>query len=154
MRLSDLDKQRTAYHLGYDKDYAIANGILKCFNQSCDRIYSNHAYWGSNGIKYWLDRCDRTLALTDVTRNDPYSFRQQIIGDVNRTTLQTESRDLELWWEFYLMQTDQLAYKLNVYNLKRFPKGDENTICTSSEYVEATITHPDNSRLDAIMTYI
>jgi hypothetical protein len=154
MKLSDLDRERTAYHLGYDMPNALAPGILKRFNESSESIYSNHAYWGANGIKYWLDRCDRALAISDVTRNDPYSFRQQIIGDVNRTTLQTESRDLEAWWEFYLMQTDELAYKLNVYNLKRFPLGDETTICTSSEYVEATIIEPDNSRLDAIMTYI
>jgi hypothetical protein len=38
MKLSDLDKQRTAYHLAYDKDYAIASGILNRFNNNCDRI--------------------------------------------------------------------------------------------------------------------
>jgi hypothetical protein len=146
--LFTVDRDRAAYHLGYNNLDAIAELHRKRFIAACEQIYSNHAYWGLNGIKYWLNRCDRYLLATDPTRNECFSLRQQIIGDVNRTTINLESRDIRGWMELYLQNCDRLAFKLNVPNLKRFPVGDEDTWRESNLHESPTLFYPDNSLRD------
>lgn len=148
VKLSDSDRDRAAYHLGYNNLDAIGALQRQRFENAISSIYSNYAYWGLNGIKYWLDRCDRYLLATDPTRNECFSLRQQIIGDVNRTTINLESRDIRPWMDLYLDNCDRLAFKLNVPNLKRFPVKDEETWRESNLYEAPTSFYADNSLRD------
>ena len=117
--LSNLDQQRARSHLGYTLPAGVPAFAEVRIQEAFQNIYSNHDYHGKGGIQYWLDRCDAALDASDPVGSDAFLRKQLITGDINRATIDVRSLDIDFWWELYLKQTDQLAFKLNVPNFRR-----------------------------------
>lgn len=149
-QLSLLDQERVREHLGYNVPRGVPAGLEMRFAEAIKNIRSNYAYAGAGGITYWLDRCDRTLAASDPSDSSCYTQRQQILGDVNRSTVTISSRDIDFWWELYLKQTDQLAFKLNVPNLRRPENAQMLWTRYGSDYVQGIKGPPDTCVSDRL----
>jgi hypothetical protein len=150
VQLSLLDKERTREHLGYNIPRGVPAGLEMRINEAMDSIRSTHAYFGTGGISYWLTRCDGALIASDPTDSRCYTQRQLILGDVNRSTTTISSRDIDFWWELYLKQTDQLAFKLNVPNLRRPDQAAFIWVKYGSDYVQGIPGPPDTCVSDRL----
>ena len=148
--LSPLDKERVREHLGYNVPRGVPAGLEMRLAEAMNAIRSNHAYYGNGGVSYWLDRCDRTLSASDPSDANCYTQRQLILGDVNRSTTTVTSRDIDFWWELYLKQTDQLAFKLNVPNLRRPDQAAFLWVKYGSDYVQGLPGPPDTCVSDRV----
>lgn len=148
--LSTLDQERVREHLGYNVPRGVPAGLEQRLQEAVAEIRSNEAYHGVHGITYWLERCDRALIASDPTSAEAYAQRQLILGDVNRSTTTISSRDIDFWFELYLKQTDQLAFKLNVPNLRRPDKAAWLWVRWGSDYVAALPGAPDTCLSDRL----
>lgn len=151
VQLSQLDKERVREHLGYNVPRGVPAGLEQRINEAMGGIRSSHAYYGTGGISYWLDRCDRALIASDPSDSRCYSQRQRILGDVNRSTTTISSRDIDFWWDLYLKQTDQLAFKLNVPNLRRPDQAAHYWVRWGSDYVLGIKGPPDSCVSDRLL---
>lgn len=150
VELSANDKERVREHLGYNVPRGIPAGLEMRLGEAMDLIRSNYAYYGNGGIQYWLDRCDGALIASDPTDTRCYTQRQLILGDVNRSTTTLSSREIDFWWELYLKQTDQLAFKLNVPNLRRPENAQILWVRYGEDYVQGIPGPPDTCISDRI----
>jgi hypothetical protein len=149
-KLTLLDRSRIRSHLGYDRSAAIPAAAAIRLQYAFDADYSDWQLTGINGIRYWLDRCDRYLIATDPTQGDQFTTRTLIIGDVNRSTTTTTVADLKNWWGEYLEQTDQLANKLSVPNFRRILTSRNLFVRWGDDYIKSIPGAPDNAVGDRI----
>ena len=114
MELSDFDKSRVRYHLGYFTvsvpagDYA---RLEEAMNTVPDSFFVDK-------IIVQIGRCDTAEKKTEVA-STPSTRLETIAGDVDRTIRSSNAKEaLKLWSEIYLHETNRLAGILYVANYK------------------------------------
>ena len=114
MELSDFDKSRVRYHLGYFTvsvpagDYA---RLEEAMNTVPDSFFVDK-------IIVQIGRCDTAEKKTEVA-STPSTRLETIAGDVDRTIRSSNAKDaLKIWSEIYLYETNRLAGILYVPNYK------------------------------------
>ena len=114
MELSDFDKSRVRYHLGYFTvsvpagDYA---RLEEAMNTIPDSFFNDK-------IIIQIGRCDTAEKKTEVA-STPSTRLETIAGDVDRTIRSSNAKDaLKIWSEIYLYETNRLAGILYVANYK------------------------------------
>ena len=114
MELSDFDKSRVRYHLGYFTvsvpagDYA---RLEEAMNTIPDSFFNDR-------IIVQIGRCDTAEKKTEVA-STPSTRLETIAGDVDRTIRSSNAKDaLKIWSEIYLYETNRLAGILYVPNCK------------------------------------
>ena len=114
MELSDFDKSRVRYHLGYFTvsvpagDYA---RLEEAMNTVPDSFFVDK-------IIIQIGRCDTAEKKTEVA-STPSTRLETIAGDVDRTIRSSNAKDaLKIWSEIYLYETNRLAGILYVPNYK------------------------------------
>lgn len=110
--LSELDKSRTRFHLGYNVATVPAGDYAR-LEEAMNTVPDN--YWIEK-IKYHLDRCD-TAELYSELGESGFSTKELITGDINRSIIRTSNMDgVRVWRENYFYETEQLAKILYVPN--------------------------------------
>jgi|TARA_A100001518_G_C1208003_1_gene50658 hypothetical protein len=114
VELSDFDKSRVRYHLGYFTvsvpagDYA---RLEEAMNTIPDSFFNDK-------IIIQIGRCDTAEKKTEVA-STPSTRLETIAGDVDRTIRSSNAKDaLKIWSEIYLYETNRLAGILYVPNYK------------------------------------
>ena len=114
MELSDFDKSRVRYHLGYFTvsvpagDYA---RLEEAMNTIPDSFFNDR-------IIVQIGRCDTAEKKTEVA-STPSTRLETIAGDVDRTIRSSNAKDaLKIWSEIYLYEPNRLAGILYVPNYK------------------------------------
>ena len=114
MQLSDFDKSRVRYHLGYFTvsvpagDYA---RLEEAMNTVPDSFFVDK-------IIVQIGRCDTAEKKTEVA-STPSTRLETIAGDVDRTIRSSNAKEaLKIWSEIYLYETNRLAGILYVANYK------------------------------------
>ena len=114
MELSDFDKSRVRYHLGYFTvsvpagDYA---RLEEAMNTVPDSFFVDK-------IIVQIGRCDTAEKKTEVA-STPSTRLETIAGDVDRTIRSSNAKEaLKIWSEIYLYETNRLAGILYVANYK------------------------------------
>ena len=114
MELSDFDKSRVRYHLGYFTvsvpagDYA---RLEEAMNTIPDSFFVDK-------IIVQIGRCDTAEKKTEVA-STPSTRLATIAGDVDRTIRSSNAKEaLKIWSEIYLYETNRLAGILYVANYK------------------------------------
>ena len=114
MELSDFDKSRVRYHLGYFTvsvpagDYA---RLEEAMNTIPDSFFNDK-------IIIQIGSCDTAEKKTEVA-STPSTRLETIAGDVDRTIRSSNAKDaLKIWSEIYLYETNRLAGILYVPNYK------------------------------------
>ena len=114
MELSDFDKSRVRYHLGYFTvsvpagDYARLEDAM---NTVPDSFFVDK-------IIVQIGRCDTAEKKTEVA-STPSTRLETIAGDVDRTIRSSNAKEaLKIWSEIYLYETNRLAGILYVANYK------------------------------------
>ena len=114
MELSDFDKSRVRYHLGYFTvsvpagDYA---RLEEAMNTVPDSFFVDK-------IIVQIGRCDTAEKKTEVA-STPSTRLETIAGDVDRTIRSSNAKEaLKIWSEIYLYDTNRLAGILYVANYK------------------------------------
>ena len=114
MELSDFDKSRVRYHLGYFTvsvpagDYA---RLEEAMNTIPDSFFVDK-------IIVQIGRCDTAEKKTEVA-STPSTRLETIAGDVDRTIRSSNAKEaLKIWSEIYLYETNRLAGILYVANYK------------------------------------
>ena len=114
MELSDFDKSRVRYHLGYFTvsvpagDYA---RLEEAMNTIPDSFFNDR-------IIIQIGRCDTAEKKTEVA-STPSTRLETIAGGVDRTIRSSNAKDaLKIWSEIYLYETNRLAGILYVPNYK------------------------------------
>ena len=120
MQLSEFNKSRIRYHLGYyivsvpAGDYA---RLEEALNSVPDSVFSDK-------IIYHINRCDAAerktqLASLEDDFRPPSTRVEGIVGDVDRTIRSSNVKEaLKVWDEVYLYETNRLAQILYVPNYK------------------------------------
>ena len=114
MELSDFDKSRVRYHLGYFTvsvpagDYA---RLEEAMNTIPDSFFNDR-------IIVQIGRCDTAEKKTEVASTASTRL-ETIAGDVDRTIRSSNAKEaLKFWSEIYLFETNRLAGILYVANYK------------------------------------
>jgi hypothetical protein len=123
MRLSDYDKSRAAFHLGYNVGAQVPAGDVARFYEAAERIPDQHWY---DRITNQIDRCDRAWDASEVMKNVAStgqiapSRTQRIFGDTNRAIEISDPVAADNQHrEVYLRECDRLAETLYVANYRR-----------------------------------
>lgn len=119
--LSDYNKSRTRWHLGYIGYAGIPEGDAAQLEDAMQTIPDDYTIVRIEGL---LDRCDRAFDLTEIGAST-YTSKELITGDINRSVIKTSNADLKQWQENYLNETDQLSVALWVPNYRRTTEGRE-----------------------------
>ena len=139
MQLSNFNKSRIRYHLGYyvvsvpAGDYA---RLEEAMNSVPDSVFQDK-------IVYHINRCESAEKKTQLASFEddfqPPSTRVEgIIGDVDRTIRSSNVRDaLKLWNDVYLYETDWLAYILYVPNYKNPMQARYRYERSGAEFIQA-----------------
>lgn len=146
-------KNRIASHLGYDRPRAINPATLQLFNTHLNSLINNHSIWSKTGptIINLLQRCDKLFRMTDPTDTLVFSQFQQIVGDINRQTRSVTIDDvLKKNREAYLKACDDLAFQLNVPNLRRPDAAAYMFTNLGNEYVLAPLGAADTCVSDRL----
>ena len=116
MELSEEDKSRGRFHLGYASPTGIYEQDVRQIEQSFTDIRDLHTY---QRILDQLDRCDRAFDQTDITK-EPGVRKTLYAGDLNRARVDFElATAMRQWQEYYLTECDMLATILHVPNYRR-----------------------------------
>lgn len=114
MQLSEFDKSRIRYHLGYFT-VSIPAGDYARLEEAMNTIPDSYFY---NKISIQIGRCDTAEKKTEVASNPNTRF-ESIAGDVDRTISSSNAKEaLKVWDEIYLYETGRLAQILYVPNYK------------------------------------
>ena len=114
MQLSQFDKSRTRYHLGYFT-VSVPAGDYARLEEAMNTIPDSYFY---DKIVLQLSRCDTAEKRTEVATS-PSTRIESIIGDVVRTIRFSNAKEaLKVWDEIYLYETNRLAGILYVPNYK------------------------------------
>jgi len=116
VELSEFDKSRVRYHLGYFT-VSVPAGDYARLEESMNTIPDTFFY---DKIVYQIGRCEIAEKQTQVDADPPPSTRIETIrGDVDRTIASSNTLEaLKVWNEVYLFETNRLAYILYVPNYK------------------------------------
>jgi len=110
--LSDLDKSRVRYHLGYNE--SVPTGDRALLEHRMTRIADSFTV---GKIVDKLLRCDRSLAETETDeQSSGISSKRILLGDVNRTDVLYTQEPLEKRIRAYKRDCDALARDLGVVN--------------------------------------
>lgn len=117
MKLPELDQDRAFFHLGYGNLAGIdAGDIAQCY-EAFNTIKSEYML---NRVQEQLDICDEAWESCKSTRTGfRYGVRELYTGDLNRSIVRENAKDLRVWQESYLNETDALAHLLWVPNYQR-----------------------------------
>ena len=114
MELSDFDKSRVRYHLGYFT-VSVPAGDYARLEEAMNTIPDSYFY---DKISVQLSRCDTAEKKTEVATS-PSTRLESIAGDVDRTIKSSNAKDaLKIWDEIYLYESNRLAGILYVPNYK------------------------------------
>ena len=114
MQLSDFDKSRVRYHLGYFT-VSVPAGDYARLEEAMNTIPDSYFY---DKIAVQLGRCDTAEKKTEVATS-PSTRLESIAGDVDRTVATSDFREtLKTWTEIYIYETDRLAMHLYVPNYR------------------------------------
>ncbi len=114
MHLSDFDKSRVRYHLGYFT-VTVPAGDYSRLEEAMNTIPDSYFY---DKVIIQLGRCDTAEKKTEVATS-PSTRIENIVGDVDRTIRSSNAREsLKVWDEIYLYETNRLAGILYVPNYK------------------------------------
>lgn len=113
--LSFNDKERVYFHLGMGARVGIDAGDLAQVEEACNTIFSDYM---KTKILNQLDVCDLAYDAMQATNTTTVRFgtKEFYTGDVNRTILREQMKDVRLWRENYLNETRTLALMLHVPN--------------------------------------
>jgi len=114
VQLSDFDKSRVRYHLGYFT-VSVPAGDYARLEESLNTVPDSYFY---DKIVIQIGRCDTAEKKTEVASN-PNTRLESIIGDVDRTIRSSNAAEaLKVWNQIYLYETNRLASILFVPNYK------------------------------------
>ena len=114
MELSDFDKSRVRYHLGYFT-VSVPAGDYARLEEAMNTIPDSYFY---DKISVQISRCDTAEKKTEVATS-PSTRLESIAGDVDRTIKSSNAKEaLKIWNEIYLYETNRLAGILYVPNYK------------------------------------
>ena len=114
MQLSDFDKSRVRYHLGYYV-VSVPAGDYARLEEAMNTVPDSYFY---NKIITQIGRCNTAEAKTEVATS-PSTRLESIAGDVDRTIRSSNAKEaLKVWDEIYLYETNRLAQILYVPNYK------------------------------------
>ena len=114
MQLSEFDKSRVRYHLGY-YTVTIPAGDFARLEEAMNTVPDSYFY---DKITVQIGRCNTAEKKTEVASNPNTRF-ESIAGDVDRTISSSNAREaLKVWDEIYLYETGRLAQILYVPNYK------------------------------------
>jgi len=114
VELSDFDKSRVRYHLGYFT-VSVPAGDYARLEEAMNTIPDSYFY---DKISVQLSRCDTAEKKTEVATS-PSTRLESIAGDVDRTIKSSNAKDaLKIWDEIYLYESNRLAGILYVPNYK------------------------------------
>jgi hypothetical protein len=114
VKLSNFDKSRVRYHLGYYL-VSVPAGDYARLEEAMNSVPDDYFY---RKIVNQLGRCDTAEAKTEVA-SSPSTRIESIAGDVDRTIRSSNTKDaLKTWDDIYLYETNRLAQILYVPNYK------------------------------------
>ena len=114
MHLSDFDKSRVRYHLGYFT-VTVPAGDYARLEEAMNTIPDSYFY---DKVITQLGRCETAEKKTEVATS-PSTRIENSVGDVDRTIRSSNAREsLKVWDEIYLYETNRLAQILYVPNYK------------------------------------
>ena len=114
MELSDFDKSRVRYHLGYFT-VSVPAGDFARLEEAMNTIPDS---FFNDKIIIQIGRCDTAEKKTEVA-STPSTRLETIAGDVDRTIRSSNAKEaLKIWSEIYLYETNRLAGILYVPNYK------------------------------------
>ena len=114
MNLSDFDKSRVRYHLGYFT-VSVPAGDYARLEEGMNTVPDSYFY---DKIVIQIGRCDTAEKKTEVATS-PSTRLESIAGDVDRTIRSSNATEaLKVWDEIYLYETNRLAGILYVPNYK------------------------------------
>jgi hypothetical protein len=114
VQLSDFDKSRVRYHLGYFT-VSVPAGDYAQLEEAMNTLPDSYFY---DKIAIQIGRCDTAEKKTEVA-SSPSTRLESIAGDVDRTIKSSNAKDaLKIWNEIYLYETNRLAGILYVPNYK------------------------------------
>ena len=114
MQLSDFDKSRVRYHLGYYTT-SVPAGDYARLEEAMNTIPDSFFY---DKITIQIGRCDTAEKKTEVA-DSPSTRIETILGDVDRTIKSSNAKEaLKVWDEIYLYETNRLAGILYVLTTK------------------------------------
>ncbi|QDP62715.1 MAG: hypothetical protein Tp158DCM1229571_29 [Prokaryotic dsDNA virus sp.] len=114
MKLSNFDKSRVRYHLGYYL-VSVPAGDYARLEEAMNTVPDDYFY---RKIVNQIGRCDTAEAKTEVA-SAPSTRIESIAGDVDRTIRSSNTKDaLKTWDDIYLYETNRLAQILYVPNYK------------------------------------
>lgn len=112
--LSNLDKERVFFHLGYGSRVAIDVADISRVEQACNEIYSDYQ---KSMIEDLLDKADLTYEQKFMVSNSWYDTRELYEGDINRASRRQEPQKQQRIWEHeYQKVTGEIAKLLRVTN--------------------------------------
>lgn len=113
--LSFNDKERVYFHLGMGARIGIDAGDLAQVEEACNTIFSDLM---KTKVLNQLDVCDDAYDAMQATKTTTVRFgtKEFYAGDVNRTILREQIKDVRLWRENYMNETRNLAMMLHVPN--------------------------------------
>lgn len=115
--LSQYDKERAYFHLGYASRVAIDAADVARLEQACNEVWSDYQ---KTQLTKLLDICDMTYEQKFLVLNNWFDAREIFTGDVNRSSRRSEpQKQARIWESEYLKVTDQLAKELRVTNYNR-----------------------------------
>jgi hypothetical protein len=114
VQLSDFDKSRVRYHLGYFT-VSVPAGDYARLEEALNTVPDSYFY---DKIAIQISRCDTAEKKTEVALS-PSTRLESIAGDVDRTIRSSNAKEaLKVWDEVYLYETNRLAGILYVPNYK------------------------------------
>jgi hypothetical protein len=114
VQLSDFDKSRVRYHLGYFT-VSVPAGDYARLEEAMNTVPDSFFY---DKITIQIGRCDTAEKKTEVATS-PSTRLETILGDVDRTIRSSNAKEaLKVWDEIYLYETNRLAGILYVPNYK------------------------------------
>jgi hypothetical protein len=134
--LSFNDKERVYFHLGMGARVGIDAGDLAQVEEACNTIFSEYM---KTEVLYQLDICDDAYDAMKATKTTTVRFgtKEFYAGDVNRTILREQIKDLRLWKENYREETRNLAQMLHVPNYNEEGWQQQMFSRTGSVYINA-----------------
>jgi hypothetical protein len=120
VELSDYDKSRCRFHLGFNTGAQVPAGDTARLEEAMARVPDS--YWYEQVLEH-LGRCDKAWRLSEVFRDEtqPMPSRiERIAGDTDRAIFQSDPiRADQIYREIYLREVDRLAETLFVPNYRR-----------------------------------
>lgn len=118
MELTEVDKSRSRFHLGYGVSYAgIDAGDAAQLEEAMRDIKDEYMM---RRVKEQLDICDEAWESAKATKTGfRYDVRENYQGDINRAIVRDSAKSLRIWEENYLRESDALAKLLWVPNYHR-----------------------------------